>query len=101
MDGALPFAFEVTSLIVLVASLMADLLIVAWRPHVPSMREVALWVSGYAALAVVFGGLIFWLGDAEHATEFFAGWLTEYSLSIDNLFVPFLRKSNERHRPPR
>lgn len=87
MDSALPFAFEVTSLIVLVAILIADLLIVAWRPHVPSMREAALWVSGYAALAVVFGGLIFWLGDAEHATEFFAGWLTEYSLSIDNLFV--------------
>ncbi len=87
MDGALPFAFELTSLIVLVAILIADLLIVAWRPHVPSMREAALWVSGYAALAVVFGGLIFWLGDAQHATEFFAGWLTEYSLSIDNLFV--------------
>src|SRR5512137_655156 len=51
------------------------------------MREAALWVSGYAALAVVFGGLIFWLGDAQHASEFYAGWLTEYSLSIDNLFV--------------
>ena len=87
MDGELPFAFEVTSLIVLVAILLADLLIVAWRPHVPKMREAALWVSGYALGAVIFGGLIFWLADAQHATEFFAGWLTEYSLSIDNLFV--------------
>jgi tellurite resistance protein TerC len=87
MDGELSFAFEVTSLIVLVAILLADLLIVAWRPHVPSMREAALWVSGYALGAVIFGGLLFVLGDAQHATEFFAGWLTEYSLSIDNLFV--------------
>jgi tellurite resistance protein TerC len=87
MDGALPFAFELISLIVLVVILIADLLLVVWRPHVPSMRESALWVSAYALLAVIFGGLIFAIGDAQHATEFFAGWLTEYSLSIDNLFV--------------
>jgi tellurite resistance protein TerC len=87
MDGALPLAFELTSLIVLVVILIADLLLVVWRPHVPSMRESALWVTGYAVLAVIFGGLIFAIGDAQHATEFFAGWLTEYSLSIDNLFV--------------
>jgi tellurite resistance protein TerC len=87
MDGALPFAFELTSLIVLVVILIADLLLVVWRPHVPSMRESALWVSAYALLAIIFGGLIFAIGDAQHATEFFAGWLTEYSLSIDNLFV--------------
>jgi tellurite resistance protein TerC len=87
MDGALPLAFELISLIVLVVILIADLLLVVWRPHVPSMRESALWVTGYAVLAVIFGGLIFAIGDAQHATEFFAGWLTEYSLSIDNLFV--------------
>jgi tellurite resistance protein TerC len=36
---------------------------------------------------VIFGALIFVIGDAQISTEFFAGWLTEYSLSIDNLFV--------------
>ena len=87
MDGALPFAFELISLIVLVVILIADLLLVVWRPHVPSMRESALWVTAYAVLAVIFGGLIFVVGDAQLATEFYAGWLTEYSLSIDNLFV--------------
>jgi tellurite resistance protein TerC len=87
MDGALPFAFEVISLIVLVVILIVDLFLVVWRPHVPSMRESALWVTGYALLAVIFGGLIFVIGDAQISTEFFAGWLTEYSLSIDNLFV--------------
>jgi tellurite resistance protein TerC len=87
MDGALPFAFELISLIVLVVILIVDLFLVVWRPHVPSMRESALWVTGYALLAVIFGGLIFVIGDAQISTEFFAGWLTEYSLSIDNLFV--------------
>ncbi|MCF8540645.1 MAG: TerC family protein [Aurantimicrobium sp.] len=87
MDGALPFAFEVISLSVLLVILIVDLFLVVWRPHVPSMRESALWVTGYALLAVIFGGLIFFIGDAQISTEFFAGWLTEYSLSIDNLFV--------------
>jgi tellurite resistance protein TerC len=87
MDGALPFAFELISLIVLVVILIVDLFLVVWRPHVPSMRESALWVTGYALLAVIFGALIFVIGDAQISTEFFAGWLTEYSLSIDNLFV--------------
>jgi tellurite resistance protein TerC len=38
-------------------------------------------------LALVFAGFMLVLGDAEHAGQFIAGWLTEYSLSIDNLFV--------------
>ena len=87
MDGALPFAFEAISLSVLLVILIVDLFLVVWRPHVPSMRESALWVTGYALLAVIFGALIFVIGDAQISTEFFAGWLTEYSLSIDNLFV--------------
>jgi tellurite resistance protein TerC len=38
-------------------------------------------------LAFAFGGVIAWLGNAEAASQFYAGWLTEYSLSVDNLFV--------------
>ena len=87
MDLALPLAFELTTIIVLVGILIADLLYVVWRPHVPSMREAALWVSAYAALAIIFGVILFTIGEPKYATEFFAGWLTEYSLSIDNLFV--------------
>ncbi len=41
----------------------------------------------YAALACILGLLLLQLFSAERATEFFAGWLTEYSLSLDNLFV--------------
>ncbi|MDQ1576514.1 MAG: tellurite resistance protein TerC [Microbacteriaceae bacterium] len=87
MDVALPFAFELVSLVVLVLVLVADLLIVFKRPHIPSAKESTLWVSFYIALALVFALLMFVFGSAEHAGQFLAGWLTEYSLSIDNLFV--------------
>ncbi|MFF2276692.1 TerC family protein [Agromyces sp. NPDC058126] len=83
----LPVWFEVGSLIVLTLILIGDLLLVLKRPHVPSMKESTLWVAFYVALALVFAGMMFWLGDAEHGGQFLAGWLTEYSLSIDNLFV--------------
>ena len=53
----------------------------------PSFRESTLWVVFYVGLALVFAFLMLVLGDAEHAGQFIAGWLTEYSLSIDNLFV--------------
>lgn len=74
-------------MIVLVAILVVDLLLIIRRPHVPSMREASLWVGFYVLLALLFAGAIFLLGDVQHGTEFLAGWLTEYSLSIDNLFV--------------
>jgi len=83
----LPIWFEVGSLVVLTLILVADLLLVIKRPHVPSFRESTLWVVFYVGLALVFALLMLLLGDAEHAGQFIAGWLTEYSLSIDNLFV--------------
>ncbi|QAY74971.1 TerC family protein [Agromyces protaetiae] len=83
----LPLWFEVGSLVVLTLILVADLLLVLKRPHVPSFKESTLWVVFYVGLALVFAGLMYVLGDAEHAGQFLAGWLTEYSLSIDNLFV--------------
>lgn len=83
----LPVWFEVGSLVVLTLILVADLLLVVRRPHVPSLRESTLWVVFYVVLALIFALLMFLLGDAEHAGQFIAGWLTEYSLSIDNLFV--------------
>jgi len=87
MDLALPLWFEIGALVILTLILVADLLIVYKRPHVPSMREATLWVAFYVGLALVFALLMLVLADAEHAGQFLAGWLTEYSLSIDNLFV--------------
>ena len=87
MTSVLPLWFEIGSMIVLVAILLLDLALIIKRPHVPSMREASLWVAFYVLLALVFAGCMFLLGDAQHGGEFLAGWLTEYSLSIDNLFV--------------
>jgi tellurite resistance protein TerC len=87
LELALPLWFEVGSFVVLLLVLAFDLLIVFKRPHIPGPKESALWVSFYVALALIFALLMLLIGDAEHAGQFLAGWLTEYSLSIDNLFV--------------
>ncbi|MGO4691818.1 TerC/Alx family metal homeostasis membrane protein [Glaciibacter sp. 2TAF33] len=87
MELALPLPFEIGSLVVLSLVLLADLLIVFKRPHVPSIKEATLWVVFYVSLALIFALLMLLLADGEHAGQFLAGWLTEYSLSIDNLFV--------------
>ncbi|MCA5893564.1 TerC family protein [Isoptericola sp. NEAU-Y5] len=87
MIHELPVWFEVASLSTLILLLVADLLIVARRPHVPSMKESGIWVGFYVGLALVFGLVVLAVGGAAPAGEFYAGWLTEYSLSVDNLFV--------------
>jgi tellurite resistance protein TerC len=83
----LPTWFSIATLVALTALLLADLVIVARRPHEPSVKESALWVTFYVALALIFGVVLMAVAGGEYAGEFYAGWLTEYSLSIDNLFV--------------
>lgn len=83
----LPVAFEIGTFVVLISILIFDLVLVARRPHEPSMKEAGLWVGFYVALALVFAGLMFVFTGPEYGGQFIAGWITEYSLSIDNLFV--------------
>jgi tellurite resistance protein TerC len=83
----LPLWLTAGSLVVLSLVLIADLMLVVWRPHHPSTRESALWVGFYVALALAFAGLLFAVAGEQVGSEFLAGWITEYSLSIDNLFV--------------
>ncbi|MFC7879836.1 TerC family protein [Isoptericola sp. NPDC057391] len=87
MIHELPLWFEWASLAALIVLLAVDLAIVGRRPHVPSMKESGLWVGFYVALALVFGLIMLAVGGTAPAGEFYAGWLTEYSLSVDNLFV--------------
>ncbi len=87
METTIPAWFEIGSFAVLLLILAGDIFLAFRRPHIPSTRESALWITFYVVLALVFAGLLFVIGDADHAGEFVAGWLTEYSLSIDNLFV--------------
>lgn len=93
MDSALPAWFEITSIVVIAAVLLFDLVYVVRRPHVPSTRESALWIVFYVSLAIIFGLLVIGvangtgLSGTELGLQFYAGWLTEYSLSADNVFV--------------
>jgi len=64
-------------------------LIWAWfrRNTITTLKEAAIWTGIYVSAAIAFGiSLRSWGGQTKSA-EFFAGWITEYSLSIDNLFV--------------
>ncbi len=75
------------TLLALSAVLLVDLFIVGRRPHEPSMREAGTWVAFYVVLALLFGVGVWLTSGGVYAGEFYTGWLTEYSLSVDNLFV--------------
>jgi len=80
------YAWIITA-VVTIAVLAIDVFIIGRRPHEPSMKEAGLFVSIYVGLAVAFGIGIWLVSGPQFGKEFFAGWLTEYSLSIDNLFI--------------
>ena len=77
-----------TSLIVVLIVLVLDL---AWalirRNKETTLREAAAWTVIYVSAALVFGFSMQSWGSEQSSKEFLAGWITEYSLSIDNLFV--------------
>jgi tellurite resistance protein TerC len=67
--------------------LAIDLVIVDRKPHEVTIGEAAKWVTFYIACAAAFGIGIWMFSGGTHAGEFFAGYITEYSLSVDNLFI--------------
>ncbi|WP_328344575.1 TerC family protein [Micromonospora sp. NBC_00421] len=75
------------TLVALTAVLLVDLFIIGRRPHEPSVRESSLWVGFYVGLALLFGAGLWVTAGGNVAGQFYTGWLTEYSLSVDNLFV--------------
>jgi tellurite resistance protein TerC len=80
------------TVIVTVGVLLVDLLVIARRPHEPSMGEVSRHLAFFVGLAVAFGAALWIFAEPtalspDPGPEFFAGWLTEYSLSVDNLFI--------------
>jgi tellurite resistance protein TerC len=76
-----------TTIIVTSAILLFDVVVVGRKPHEPSMKEVSAYLSVYVGMAIAFGIGVWALAGHQYGTEFFAGWLTEYSLSVDNLFI--------------
>ncbi|WP_394616650.1 TerC family protein [Lentzea sp. JNUCC 0626] len=71
----------------LLVLLAVDLVIVDRKPHEVTIGEAARWVIFYVAVAALFGLGIWYFSGGQYATEFFAGYITEYSLSVDNLFI--------------
>ena len=98
MHTSVPLSLWVAAAVLLVLLVTADLLAVARRRGRPSLRTCLWWVAVNVSAAVVFGVALL-ATDTQAGTEFFAGYLTEYSLSVDNLFV-FLVIMNTFGVPP-
>jgi tellurite resistance protein TerC len=70
-----------------VALLALDLVLAAVRPHAVGFKEAVAWSVFYIAVAVVFGLVLAAQAGGEFGTQYFAGYIVEKSLSVDNLFV--------------
>ncbi|WP_110240021.1 TerC family protein [Nocardioides gilvus] len=55
--------------------------------HVPTLKEAATWSALYVGIAIVFGFGVLVFGGGQMGSEYFAGYITEKALSVDNLFV--------------
>lgn len=84
-----PFILSAGTAIGFLVVLIADFWIVDRRPHGFSSKDATRWVLFYVGLAVIFSLILFatFENGAEVSGQFLAAYLTEYSLSVDNLFV--------------
>jgi len=72
---------------VIVALLALDLTLGVLRPHAVGFREATAWSVFYIAIAIAFGFVFAAIAGWDYGTEYFAGYIVEKSLSVDNLFV--------------
>ncbi len=80
-------ALWAATIVGLLGIIVIDLIIVDRRPHPFTPAEATRWVIFYVALALLFAGFVALAFGSEYAGQFLAGYITEYSLSVDNLFV--------------
>lgn len=81
-----PLVWTVT-LALIIGLLLFDFVFHVRKAHTPTIKEAALWSAFYVGVALLFGLGFFALGHPEMATEYYAGYVTEKALSVDNLFV--------------
>ncbi|MEC3852589.1 TerC family protein [Paenarthrobacter ureafaciens] len=81
-----PLIWGIT-IVVILALLAFDYFFHIRKAHVPTLKEAAVWSSIYVGLAVLFGILVLVFGGGQMGSEYFAGYITEKALSVDNLFV--------------
>src|SRR3712207_4881167 len=67
--------------------LLFDFVFHVRKAHVPTLREAAGWSALYVGIAIAFGVGVLVVGGTAMGTEYFAGYVTEKALSVDNLFV--------------
>jgi tellurite resistance protein TerC len=82
-----PFWAWALTIVAIVGMLLFDFVGHVRKPHAPTLRESAIWSAVYVGIAIVFGLLILWFYGADYGGQYFAGYVTEKSLSVDNLFV--------------
>jgi TerC family integral membrane protein len=87
MSTSVPLVAWIATAVGFLAIVVLDLVVIARRRSAVTMRQATLWVAVYVGLAAVFAGLLFALRGGTSGGEFVAGYITEYSLSVDNLFV--------------
>ena len=73
--------------VIVTAALFIDLGVFNRRAHVVSIKEASAWCTVWVTLACLFGLDILWRLGAQKSMEFFTGYILEYSLSVDNMFV--------------
>ena len=71
----------------IIALIVVDLLTVSRKPHDVMFKEAAIWSIFYIGVAVAFGVWVWQTAGSQFGTEYFAAYLVEKSLSVDNLFV--------------
>lgn len=81
-----PLVWELTVALV-VAMLLFDYFFHIRTAHVPTVAEAARWSAAYVGIALLFGAAVFAFGGTELGIQYFAGYLTEKALSVDNVFV--------------
>ena len=69
------------------ALIVVDLLTVSRKPHDVMFKEAAIWSIFYIGVAIAFGVWVWQSAGSQFGTEYFAAYLVEKSLSVDNLFV--------------
>jgi tellurite resistance protein TerC len=82
-----PWYLYVGFIAFVIGMLLIDLRFFHAEEHDPTPKESATWVGIWVALALAFGVVVFFWKGTETGFEYFAGYLLEYSLSVDNMFV--------------
>src|SRR3954454_24846968 len=85
--GGAPAAVWAVTVAAIVGLLVFDFVFHVRKAHIPTLREATAWSAAYITIAVGFGVGVWAFAGAETGSEYFAGYVTEKALSVENLFV--------------